>query len=252
MQSYGVALQSQGGEHVIWPERAEPPPLVALLAPFDYRRDETGSTGKLYLRWPLAGLVSERPAHLSTVAFALAMLSTTAFDGLKATQWWVSLFWGDPTGLLTAWAGVPPVNAIAVVRPWFIAWESLWLFASPFLYLGAYLATIWLAKRLTGSQRPMRSLALDFAYALLPIAIVYNVTHYATLILTHGLKIISLASDPFGWRWDLFDTAFEFRAPILPDMGAVWHTQVGLILFGHVVSVWVAHLIAGNLLTRSK
>lgn len=218
--------------------------LVALLAPFDYRRDQTGSAGKLYLRWPLAGLVAERPAHLSTVAFALAMLATTAFDGLKATRWWVSLFWGDPTGVLTAWAGVPPINAMGVVRPWFIAWESLWLFASPFLYLGAYLATIWLAKRLTGSQRPVRSLALDFAYALLPIAIVYNVTHYATLILTHGLKIISLASDPFGWKWDLFGTALHFRAPFLPDMGAVWHTQVGLILLGHIASVWVAHLIA--------
>ncbi|MAA74759.1 MAG: hypothetical protein CMN28_08640 [Salinisphaeraceae bacterium] len=218
--------------------------LMALLAPFDFRRDQQSGRARLRLRWPFAGLITERPTHISTVAFALAMLATTAFDGLKATQWWVSLFWGDPTGWLTAWAGAPPVNAIATLRPWFIAWESFWLFAAPFLYLGAYLVTIWLARSLTRSTRPVSQLALDFGYTLLPIAIVYNITHYATLILTHGLKIISLASDPFGWRWDLFGTALHFRAPILPDMGVVWHSQVGLILFGHIVSVWVAHLIA--------
>jgi hypothetical protein len=63
-------------------------------------------------------------------------------------------------------------------------------------------------------------------------------------VLNHGLKIISLISDPFGWRWDLFGTAMRFRAPILPDMGLVWHTQVGVILLGHVLSVWLAHKVA--------
>ena len=222
--------------------------LVALLAPLDYRRDASDRGSRVRLRWPFAGLLSERPEHLSTVAFVLAMLATTAFDGLKATQWWVSLFWGDPTGMLTEWVGVRPMNAIGVLRPWFIAWESFWLFAAPLLYLGAYLSAVWLARRLTGSPRPTRELALDFAFALLPIAVVYNVTHYATLILTHGLKIISLASDPFGWKWDLFGTALKFRAPILPDMGVVWHSQVGLILFGHIVSVWIAHLVALRIL----
>lgn len=218
--------------------------LVALLAPLDYQRGDRNQPGTLHLRWPGAGLIVHRPTHLSTVTFVLAMLSTTTFDGLKATQWWVSLFWGDPTGWMTAWLGVSPVNALAIMRPWYIAWETFWLVVSPFIYLAAYLGTLWLARRLTGTTRAVAELARDFGYALLPIAIVYHVTHYATLILTHGLKIISLASDPFGWRWDLFGTAFLFRAPILPDMGVVWHTQVGLILGGHIVSVWVAHLIA--------
>lgn len=226
--------------------------LMALLAPFDYRPRTDTEAACLRLRWPFAGLVAERPAHISTVAFVLAMLSTTAFDGLRATQWWVALFWGDPTGMMEQWFGVSPINAIAIVRPWFIGWETLWLLASPFLYLGAYLGTIWLAKTITRSPRSVRALALDFGYALLPIAIVYNATHYATLILTHGLKTISLASDPFGWRWNLFGTAMQFRAPILPDMGVVWHTQVGLILFGHIVSVWAAHLIAVRVFPSRK
>ena len=31
-------------------------------------------------------------------------------------------------------------------------------------------------------------------------------------------------------------------------MGVVWHSQVGLILFGHIVSVWIAHLVALRIL----
>lgn len=216
--------------------------LVALLSPLDYRPGEAGST--LHWRAPLAGLLQARPAHLSTVVFALAMLATTAFDGLRATQGWVQLFWRDPTGLVTHLAGSNPVAAYGRLRSWYIGWETAWLMAAPFLYLGAYLACIALARRLGRSTRSTRELALDFGYTLLPIALVYHATHYATLMLTQGLKIISLVSDPFGWGWDLFGTAMLLRGPILPGMGLVWHSQVGLILVGHIISVYVAHRVA--------
>ena len=134
--------------------------------------------------------------------------------------------------------------AYVTLRPWYVAWETAWLLASPFIYFAIYLAFIALAKAAARSTRPLRELALDFGYTLLPIALVYNVTHYFTLILSQGVKIVSLLSDPFGWGWNLFGTAGVFRAPILPDLGLVWHTQVGLILFGHIVSVYVAHRVA--------
>ena len=95
-----------------------------------------------------------------------------------------------------------------------------------------------------GSRRSLSDWALDYAYSLLPIVLVYHVTHYFTLLLSQGLKIISLASDPFGWGWDLFGTALTMRAPILPDVDFVWHFQVLLIVFGHVVSVYLAHRVA--------
>lgn len=218
--------------------------LIALMAPLDYRRGEAGTRGSLHVRAPFSGLVQQRPQCLSTVVFALAMLATTAFDGLRATQWWVHLFWSDPTGLVTTWAGSRPMLAYASLRPWYLGWETFWLLVSPFLYFAAYWVCIALAKMLTRSTRTRRDLALDFGYTLLPIALVYHLTHYATLMLTQGLKIISLTSDPFGWGWDLFGTAMLLRAPILPGMGLVWHTQVGLILFGHVVSVYLAHRVA--------
>lgn len=207
-------------------------------------RAEVDGVQRVLWRRPFSGLLHARPLHLSTVVFALAMLSTTAFDGLRATQWWVFLFWFDTSGWLTPLLGERPILLYAELRPWYIAWETLVLLASPFVYLAAYLLTIVLARALTGSPRSVRDLALDFGYSLLPIALVYHVTHYSTLLLTQGLKIVSLVSDPFGWRWDLFGTAKLLRAPILPDMDWVWHSQVGLILLGHIVSVVVAHRIA--------
>ena len=220
--------------------------LVGILAPLSLRRDSASGRQRLILRYPLAGVLSERPEHISTVIFVLAMLAATAFDGLKVTQWWVNLFWKDPTGWLTHIFERPPFHALATMMPWYRAWETLWLFASPFLYFGVYILVIALTKLLTRSNRSVKTLALDFAYPLLPIVLVYHATHYFSLLLSHGLKIISLVSDPFGWRWDLFGTALKFRAPILPELGLVWHTQVGLILIGHVMSIWLAHRVALN------
>lgn len=218
--------------------------LVALMSPVDYQRAESGEPGCLQLRWPLAGLMHEKPAHLSTVVFVLAMLSTTAFDGMKATKWWVELFWGDPTGLLESMVGMQPAYAIGTVMPWYLAWGTFWLVISPFMYFLAFYWVLCMARKITGTSRSTRMLARDFAYTLLPIALMYHVTHYWTLILSHGMKVFSAISDPFGWRWDLFGTAHKFRAPILPDMGVVWHSQVILIIIGHIASVWLAHKIA--------
>ena len=85
---------------------------------------------------------------------------------------------------------------------------------------------------------------LRFTYSLVPIAFVYNVTHYYTLLLAQGGQIVRLVSDPFGWGWNLFGTARWRVEPWVVDVEAIWHTQVALILLGHIVSVYVAHMEA--------
>lgn len=212
--------------------------LMAKMSPLDYAQ------GRLRLRAPFAGLLETRAESYSLVVFVLFSLSSTAFDGLRETLPWVHLFWADTFNILTPLLGKPPVYFYAQLRPLYQAYEITWLLLSPFLYLAVYLLFIALAKRITRSSLSLRELALRFAFSLLPIALVYNITHYYTLIFTQGVKIISILSDPFGWGWNLFGTAGLFRAPIIPDIGMVWHTQVGLILFGHIVSVYLAHVEA--------
>ncbi len=213
--------------------------LTAKMAPVDYQPGRG-----LRLRMPFSGLLEERAENFSVLLFALFMLSSTAFDGLRATVPWFKLFWTDPLNLLQPWIGRHPIEAYPVLRSAYLAFESVCLLLSPFLYLAVFLLFVALAKLAARSELSVRELALRFGFSLLPIALVYNLTHYYTLILTQGVKIVSLLSDPFGWGWNLFGTARLFRAPILPDMGLVWHSQVFLILFGHVVSVYIAHLEA--------
>jgi nitrate reductase gamma subunit len=77
-----------------------------------------------------------------------------------------------------------------------------------------------------------------------PIAFVYNVTHYFTLLVTQGTQIVRIASDPFGWHWHLFGSAMRSTDPLILDAGTVWHTQVALILIGHILGVYLSHLEA--------
>ncbi len=225
--------------------------LLALLAPLRYRPDATGPQ-RLCLRWPGAGILEERAEHFSLLLFLLFMLSSTAFDGLRETALWFNLFWKDPTGIVEWLAGKQPMLAYPWLRPWYVRYESLWIVASPFLYLALFWLFLGLGKWLTRSPMPVSQLALHFAYSLLPIVLVYHFTHYYTLLLSQGVKIRALISDPFGWGWDLFGTAHTLRAPLLPDMGLVWNIQVWMILLGHVASVYLAHRIALQLFPSQR
>ncbi len=217
--------------------------LLARMAPLQHGPARTG----LRLRWPFAALLDETAPHFSLLLFVLFMLSSTAFDGLRETAPWVKLFWGEVYGLLKPWVGGNFIAAYGRLRPWFLAWESAALLLSPFLYLAAYLLFVWLMRLLTASARSLRELALRFTACLLPIALVYNISHYYTLLVIQGVKLPALVSDPLGRGWNLLGTRDWFGAAVIPDAGVVWHVQVGLIVFGHIVSVYLAHLEALHL-----
>ena len=63
---------------------------------------------------------------------------------------------------------------------------------------------------------------------------------------------MTMISDPFGVGWNLFGTATLYRPPLILLADQVWHTQVGLILFGHIVSVYLAHLQALKLFPKGR
>ncbi len=216
--------------------------LIAQCAPFAY----TAFNGRrvLCLRQPFIGLIAKRAEHQSLLLFVLFMLSSTAFDGMKETVVWVGLYWRDVFKLALPHLGGDMTTAYPILKAGYLAWQTLALIGSAWLYLGVYRLFLWLAKRITGSSRPVRELALDFAFSMIPIALVYNITHYYTLIATQGTQVVRLVSDPFGWGWNLFGTRNWLTVPVTLDAGWVWHTQVWLILFGHIVSVYLAHVAA--------
>ncbi|HZF57523.1 MAG TPA: cupredoxin domain-containing protein [Rubrobacter sp.] len=119
------------------------------------------------------------------------------------------------------------------------------------LFLGAYLGFVGLS-RVLGDGRGFGRFAAAYAFLLVPIAVAYQVAHYNTLLLVHGQAFVARLSDPFGYGWNLFGTAgFQPRYGLV-GAGFVWYSQVALIVAGHVVAVYLAHLISLRLLRDLK
>ena len=217
--------------------------LIAKLAPFERatvhgRSAWRSSAGSFEALTPGAGA-----DHQTLVIFILFMLSSTAFDGAHETLPWVNIFWRHifpPLKSLILGFGLRPFD---VASNLYYGWQWIMLALAPFIYYGIYMLFMWMTKVVTRSTLTVGQLALHFAFSLIPIAFVYHVAHYFMLLLTEGPNIVARASDPFGFGWDLFGTATKDFS-IIPPAGVIWHTQVWLILVGHVISVYIAHVKA--------
>jgi hypothetical protein len=156
--------------------------------------------------------------------FVIFVLAGIAFDTLLATPQW---------GELEYLTSIP---------------KTLGLIALPLFYLAVYIGFVKLSQRLSGSHIPLRKLATTYVYSLVSIAIAYQAAHYYTYLLIQGQAIIALVSDPFGWGWNLFGTAdYKINAGLV-DANFVWYSQVALIVLGHVIAVYLAHVAALRLL----
>src|SRR5215470_534601 len=88
------------------------------------------------------------------------------------------------------------------------------------------------------------AIARSFALTLVPIAIGYHFAHYFTFLLIQGQYIIPLASDPFGFGWNLFGTAGHRVNIAIVGARFAWFAAVTAILAGHIAAVYLAHLKA--------
>jgi len=218
--------------------------VISTLAPVKYAPGSDGRTWRVRFRWPFAGALEEKPEHISLVLFVLFMLSSTTYDGLHDTVFWVGLFWKNLMALLHPLWGSDMAKAQTMLMTWYLVYQRAGLVLSPFLYFSVYIIMIAAAKFMTKTTASVRELALQFAFSIIPIALVYNVTHYYTLLLAQGRILPYLATDPLGFGWNLLGIKPDFtEAPPL-DMGMIWHTEVALILLGHIVSICLAHATA--------
>ena len=196
------------------------------------------AAGELRLRPPGAGLVAERALSVSMLAFVLLMLATVTFDGFLETPLYQELATGiqhDFSGVLFRLSelGFPESEVVA----------SLALLAFPLAFLAAYWLTAWAMARLTGAPGVAR-VACAFVLSLVPIAVAYHLSHYFSLAVTAGQFIIPLASDPFGFGWDLFGSAnYKVDLGILSPY-VFWYSAVILIVAGHAIAVFISHLEA--------
>lgn len=227
--------------------------LISKMAPISIQaRNESPKNSVVILRMPFPGLQHGKASSMSELLFVLFLLSSTAFDGLHSTNIWATFFWQDIAGIYREYQGQNIVQAYPVLKAAHAVFETTVLILSPLFYLGVLYFFLAIVRWLTKYQASLSSLAMNFTYSLLPIALVYHITHYYTLIGSQGVMIWRLISDPFGWSWNLFGTANWRPTSVNPNMDWVWHIQVGLILFGHVVSVYLAHKEAQQLFPQRR
>jgi hypothetical protein len=214
--------------------------LTGTLAPVEYVRGGEKGRWRVRLRPPFAGARGQGVEHLSVVVFVLFMLSSTTYDAIHDTALWTGLFWRNLLWLLQPLWGGDLGKAQSLLYGWYLAYRQIGLIVFPFLYLGIYLLALRVAKVLTGLDVPVRKLALVFCGSLIPIAVAYHFTHYYTFLLAEVRRLPWRVSDPFGLVWDLLRLGPEPVTAAL-QMGVVWHTQVAVLLAGHIAGVWLAH-----------
>jgi len=164
--------------------------------------------------------------------FVIVMLSTVTFDGLMATPLWQRV-----------------ESALYVALPMFgdsrlAIINTLGLLGFCVAFIAVYRLVATLIARASGNRMTPDETGRAFVLTLVPIAIAYLVAHYLSYFLIQGQLLIRLASDPFGFGWNLLGTA-RFR----PDIGIVgarfvWYTSLVAIVLGHVAAVSLAHIVA--------
>lgn len=191
--------------------------LVAAMAPFG--RD---AERRPVLRWPFTGL-ARVPARRGLAAVVVTVIGGTTFDGLSRSRWYA-----DAVGDVAGWqrAGVNTVGLLAAVGA----------------VGAAYVAAVWMARRLGGAGRG--GIVNRYAVGLVPIALAYSVAHYFSLAVFEGQSAWRLLSDPYGQGWDLFGTAGGGIDYGVVGTTAIALVQTGAIVVGHVAAVMVAHDLA--------
>ncbi|MQF69721.1 hypothetical protein FIM12_05260 [SAR202 cluster bacterium AD-804-J14_MRT_500m] len=179
------------------------------------------------LRLYAVGLLKNEPNSPSVVALLLLLLSTLTFDGFTATPLWADIH--D-----SVYSYMPNSSAVG----------TLGLLVFPCIFGLVYLLFSRFVSIASRTSYSIGAISSIFIYSLIPIAIAYHLAHFFSFLLVQGQLIIPLASDPFGFGWDLFNTV-DYRINIaIVNARFAWFISVVAIVIGHIIAVYLAHVIA--------
>jgi hypothetical protein len=191
--------------------------LLAAMSPL-YRDAE----GRLRWRLPLTGLaaVQVRPG---TLAFLLAVLGGTTYDGVSGSPWWNN---DVVPSLASTASGAPPIG-----------WGSTAVATIGLVWCIASVSVVYLLACFDLDR------AERYAPSLVPIVIGYAVAHYFSYAIERWQHLLFGLSDPFDLGWDILGNELVSSASV-PDADIIAWVQVGAIVIGHIGAVIVAHDMA--------
>jgi len=225
--AYTVLTLAGAGRYGVgtWFERVDPIArvfrLYGRIAPIQRTADG------LRLRLPGTALADRvTPREPGAVAFVVALLWVTTFDGLVATPAWNAFV----RGLLAPPAG--PASRAAVVLFYLLA-----LLVGFAVFLGGY--RLAAERSRTGVDSFLARTAIErwFAPALLPIAAGYHVAHFLGYFVTLSPALVDAVAHPLGGG--------AARVAVLPPWFGT--LQLVFVVVGHLFAIWIAHALAMEL-----
>jgi hypothetical protein len=210
----------------------------------------------LELRLPASGLLEDQPLHPSMVALVIALLATVTFDGFLETPLWARL----DVAILNAPLESPLWTTFNLREEEALRWaRTLALPCFVLVFLAGYLLVCRWMSALTrdpplgaGPALSAGMLARRFVLSLVPISLAYHVAHYFSYLLVDGQYVIPILSDPFGLGWNLFGTA-SYQVDIgLVDPRLQWSVAVVVVVLGHIIAVYLAHVTALRLFRETR
>ena len=189
-------------------------------------RNGIGVTGWSLLRRPKSAV--------GMAVFMLILLGTGSFDGLNETFWWLDLIGINPLEF-------PGRSAVIL--------ENLTgLLVANIALIAVYVGAIRAGQGLVGKPLPLIEAICLFAPSILPIALGYHIAHYVPSFLVDGQYALAAINDPLargdsllGFETFYVTTGF-FNVP--DSVRAIWLTQAGAVVIGHVLAVLLAHAFA--------
>jgi hypothetical protein len=185
--------------------------------------------GKLGLRRPLSGFATFE-ALPGTVALLAVMIGNVMFDGASEGKPWVDI--------------APEIQSFFIDLGFGIE-TSVELTSSVGMLLAIGIVVAIYAVGVMGvhgvDARPKVTIARSFIHTLIPIAAVYVLAHYFSLLAFNGQAIAYLSSDPLGEGWDLFGTAGGAIDYGILGAAGIWYVQVGVLVAGHVCGLVLSH-----------
>lgn len=179
-------------------------------------------------------VLSRPKPHLSLAVLMVMLLAAGSFDGLNETFWWMGQLGINPLEF--------PGRSAVVIQ------NLMGLLVSSLALLGVFTACLWLGDRLAEVDRSLSGAFRLFTPSILPIALGYHIAHYLTAFLVEAQYVVRLFNDPLATGSqllglsDFYVTTGFFNTP--DTVRAIWLTQAGVLVVGHVVAILLAHAIA--------
>ena len=152
-----------------------------------------------------------------SAAFVCVMLGSVGFDGFSRTTLWQNTIANAQGNYVLSDPGKADLIGTGL---------NLLGLSAAILFVGlAYIGATKAAERTVESSS---NLTRQFVYSLVPIALVYAVAHYFSLLVIQGQFVLPLASDPFGYGWSLFGSLGEIGAGHIAGLAIAHDRAVSL------------------------